>query len=328
MSDLKKLRASLENPAPLYLFYGEEAYLRRSFTRTLIEKTLPPNERDFNLEIFDGKENSPREIHNAVKTPPFLGEKRMVLARYTGLFAQGRQSDSAAMLKFLDDIPGVLLFIEEEVDKRTALYKAFAAREAAWELNTPASNDLLKWSAREFKIAGYEISVEALTFFLAIIENNMDALEQERKKLIAYCFESKKITIEDIRAICVPTPEARIFEMLRTLCEGNVSEALKEYHILLRAREEPLVILSMFSRQFRLLLGVSELSGSDSEVARILGVRDFALRELKKQAKNYTIARLESALFAARDTDVAIKTGKIEAKTGIETLLIEFGKIR
>ena len=46
----------LKNIAPVYFLYGEERYLIDRATRQLIEATVQPDLKDFNLDIFYGNE--------------------------------------------------------------------------------------------------------------------------------------------------------------------------------------------------------------------------------------------------------------------------------
>ena len=64
---LKELKNQLKENAlgSLYLFHGEEAYLRDFYLSEMKKRILTPGLEDFNLHTIQGKEANPRVISEA-----------------------------------------------------------------------------------------------------------------------------------------------------------------------------------------------------------------------------------------------------------------------
>jgi DNA polymerase-3 subunit delta len=81
----------------------------------------------------------------------------------------------------------------------------------------------------------------------------------ELQKLIVFAGEKAVIGEEDVEAVVGKTKEDRVFDLTNALSEKNAPAALLALQALLDQGELPLMILSMVSREIRLLLQASIL---------------------------------------------------------------------
>jgi len=105
------------------------------------------------------------------------------------------------------------------------------------------------------------------------------------------------------------------------LPESGLAQTLRR---LLDTGEHPLGLLAMIARQFRLLIQVKELKAEGAtppDVAKRLGIHPFPARKLTNQATHFTAAQLEAVYRHLLDTDVAIKSGEIEAEVALDLLV-------
>jgi DNA polymerase-3 subunit delta len=93
----------------------------------------------------------------------------------------------------------------------------------------------------------------------------------------------------------------------------------------LLADNEPMQLFGMIIRQFRLLIQTRELleSGSGAkDLPRFLDVPGFVADKLARQARSFeSLAQLEQIYRHLLETDVAIKTGKIEDTLALDLLV-------
>ena len=112
--------------------------------------------------------------------------------------------------------------------------------------------------------------------------------------------------------------------MVDALGRRDGRTAAQTLHRLLEAGEHPLGLLAMVVRQFRLLIQVKELrteGASSQEIANALGLHPFPASKLHNQANHFTAAQLETVYRHLLDTDVAIKSGEIEAEVALDLLV-------
>jgi DNA polymerase-3 subunit delta len=303
-----------------YLLYGEERFLVAHYADAL--------GKGFDRDVFEGVIPS-AQIILAADAFPFLAEKRAVYVRESRLFSTGRKADSDSMADYIPQIPEetLLIFVETDVDKRGRLYKKVAEHGRAVECTPLNPPDLSRWVQKKCREKDKSISPAAAEQLMRSAAHSMTALVAEIEKLAAYVGTRPSVTSEDITALCTPTLQTRIFDLLAAMGRGNTGQALTLYQNMLRMKEQPLMILAMLIRQFRILLQCK--CGQDKKIpkpdmAKEFGLRTFMVDEALTQARRYTAERLLNALADCQDTDLRIKTGRVEAEPGVELLIIKY----
>jgi DNA polymerase-3 subunit delta len=90
--------------------------------------------------------------------------------------------------------------------------------------------------------------------------------------------------------------------------------------------EQPLRLLGMIARQYRLLIQAKALQAQGvkpPEMARTLSVADWTVPKLLNQANRHTFAALERDMARILAADEAIKTGKLSDREAMDVLLAE-----
>ena len=313
-----------------YLFYGMETYLIKDYEAALTKAILPDGAEIMNHDIFEEKRATAAAIMDAAETMPFLNEKRLVTVRNSEFFQKGGRKEEGDKLKeFLADLPDTvcLLFIEEKAEKTNGLYKAVAKYGQAVEFKKPTEKDLGTWIKKRCKDNGMEMSEGVLNLFLQTVDHDMENIDGELQKLIAYKGEEAEVKAEDIRAVCTVSLEARVFDLVRAVAEKRPEKAVQVYRTLLSMKESPYMVLSLITRQFRLILETMLLSKSgmtNDMIAAKLEIRDFAVKEYLRQSKRFPAEGWKKALRDCLQADLDIKTGKAQEETAVEMLIMKY----
>ena len=332
--DYKELNKQITNKvfSGVYLFIGDEDYLKDKYAERIITAHLSFEERQMNLSKFT-QDHDLNAISEIILAAPFLAEKRIVIIKNSGFFeptARGKAANTPVKpdktARLLDEIPGsaILVFIENKADKRLALYKTVLKLGVVTEFKTPSDNTLVDWVIREAKNNGRVIAPPDAAYFVQVTVNNMYAKLSELNKLIDYSEEI--ITKHDIDTLTVKSSEANIFELVDAIAKKNVRTALKKYDDLLRLREHPIMTLAMIARQFRLIhiCAVLKKQGkSASEIARLTNLQDFVVKNILSQSRNFTGDAPQRILRYCLETDISIKTGLINEKLGVLLVIVK-----
>jgi len=309
-----------------YLFYGEEKYLISLYESKMKEFIASAGEASMNIDIFFEKENI-SNILNTAETMPFFSEKRLIIVKNSGLFSAGRKDDSHAMAEGIKNLPesSILLFIEDNVDKRGVLYKTAVKIGSCIEFKKPTESELITWVVREMKARDIAIDKSSAIHLLRAVSGGMENIYTELLKLAAYCADKQAVSESDIDAICTKGLEMRVFGLVNALVMKDSALALQIFANLMEIKESPIMVLSLIARQFRLILACAEMKGrSSSEIASALGVSPFALKDSMKQAANYKKEELLSAISDCLEADYAIKSGKMGDKLALEILIVKY----
>ena len=311
---------------PPRLLHGDERYLISLRLAEICAGLLPPGAELMNRDFFEGKSVPAGQIIDAAMTAPFLCETRVVIVSGSGLFAAGRKDDSERVADFLDEIPDstALIFVEDSVDKRGRLYKTMIRLGEATECKTPGEKEMISWACGEAKKAGKTLPRECAAVMLRTVAQDMHSVKNELDKVIAYAGERREIAVSDVRAVCSPSLAARVFDLVDAVGNHNIKAALEIYGAMLLMREEPLRILAMIARQFRYMLLCAHFSAkgmSPGEIADRLSLRGFAAGEYLRQGAGRSAAGMKKILEDCLEADIAIKTGQIGDKLGVEMLI-------
>lgn len=311
-----------------YLLFGEEAYLKIQYKEKLIH-ALNPDDDTMNFTKYEGKGIEVREMIDLCETMPFFADHRVVLVENSGFF-KNKCDELADYMKTLPDYLR-LVFVEEEVDKRSRMYKAVKACGSIGEFKQQDEKTLMRWAAGILGKNGRKITQRDVELLLSMTGTDMGNLRMELEKLISYTEGREVVTGEDIRAVCTTQTTNKIFDMVRAVTEKNQKRALDLYYDLLMLREPPMRILFLLAKQFRQICLTKKLSEeglSQTEIASKLGVPSFVVRNLESCARAYTVEELENAVRDFVDAEEAVKTGTLGDVLSVELLIVKYSSAR
>ncbi len=312
----------------VYLFSGDESYLRNQYSETL-KKALVADDDTMNYSYFTGNGVNVSEIISIAETMPFLSEHRVVKISDSDIF----KTQSEGFPEFLKNVPEetVIIFSEGSPDKRSKLYKAIAANGRIIDCSKPSEDVLKRWVLSKIKKENKEITGRALFEFLSRCGNDMLNISNELEKLICYTGDKTEIAVEDVEAICSEVIEDKIFDMIDSMSSHSGSKAMKLYNNLLMIKVPPVKILTLITRQYNILYRIKELKerGTDRKsLPKLAGVPPFALDKYLSIASRYKNDELYYALRKCADADRDFKTGKITDTLAVELLIVEFSQIK
>ena len=326
----KKVRQALNAqikegaPARIFLLYGDERFLVRSYRDRL--KAAIIGDDTLNLNIFRGEKAVLEEVEDLAQTAPFFAEKRLIIIEESGWFkGESRLSEV---------LPGVpestyLIFTESAADARTKAFKTLAKLGMAAELGLQSDAELSGWIAKKADRSGRKITRGAVQLVLDRVGNEMSLLDAELEKLIAYTEGREVIAEPDVEAVCSERFEDRVFDMIDRVFEGRRESALALYEELLALREPPIRILVLIERHCYTLLTVRELldaGAGRAEITAQCGFRDSFYARYAAQARRVSRERLSAAVQAAAQADDDIKNGRLDEKLAVELLLMRFSE--
>ncbi len=304
----------------VYLLYGEETFLKKSYKNKLKEAVL--GDDTMNYHYFEGKGLNLSEIMGLADTMPFFAEKRLILIEDSGLF----KGSADELVQYLPNIPDTtcMLFVENQVDKRSRMYKAVKKVGYAAEMTRQDSGQLARWAAGLLAKEGKKITGSTMELFLSKTGDDMENIRSELDKLISYTLGRDVITAQDVETICTTQVTNKIFDMVTAISSRRTRQAMELYEDLLILREPPMRILFLIARQFNQLLLVKDMSEkgiAKSEMASRLKLPPFVVGKMLPQARAFTREQMLSYVRLCVDTEEAVKQGRLQDRLAVELLV-------
>ena len=155
---LKQLKQDLKagTLGRLYVFHGEEAYLRDFYLGEMKKALLSGGLEEFNLHTLPAKECDPKALGQVVDCLPMMSQRTMVVVSDYDLF-KAPAPDREALAALFDDLPEYvcLVFvydlIEYKPDARTKLAAALKRRGSVVKFTRQDQGDLVDWIRRRFR---------------------------------------------------------------------------------------------------------------------------------------------------------------------------------
>ena len=308
----------------IYLLYGEENYLKKQYKERFVKAMLPDGDT-MNYAYYEGKGVDIKEVIDLAETLPFFAERRLLVFENTGFF----KSSGADLADYIKEMPQTtyFIFVEEEVDKRSKLYKAVKAKGHIVELPFQDETTLKRWILGNVKREGKQMSEASAGYFLGKVGTDMQNIQGELEKLFCYTLHRDVIIPEDIDAVCINQIGNHIFEMVNAVAEKKQRRALDLYYELLALKEPPMRILFLLVRQYRILFHVQSLQVKGygrKEIAAKAGLHPFAAGKYMEQTRYFKMEELRAVLEESAELEERVKTGRLTDTLAVELFLVKY----
>lgn len=329
----------------IYLFYGEETYLLETRVKK-IKKEYQQLILGINFIQID--DTNVEELIADLETPAFGFDKKLIIAKNTGIFKKEKKTTkSDSKKKKVDDIKLPLnekiakyiqgnleelkntvdlVFVEQEVDKN-ALYQTI---EKVGEVKEFALLKLPDLIANIKKIAvAYKVNIDDATakYLVECCGTSMQDLINELRKLIEYKGENSNITKQDIDLLCTKQIQAVIFDLTDNLGKKETSKALEIYNGLISNKEPIQKILITLYNHFKKLYIIKIAEKYNEDVATAMNLKPnqlFLVSKYKTQARYFETQELREVIEALIDLDANYKIGLISLEIGLEAILCRY----
>jgi len=328
----------IEKMPAVSLYYGVESFLMEEACNQL-RSQVPKEEQDWNLLVLDLDDTPLEQVIQEAETPSFFGGKRLILAKNASFFTTAKPKREQnhnidALLSYLgrpsEGTALVFTVGNEKLDKRKKLVKQMEKVASVTKFDMLKGQALLKWVEERFRYYGVKIKRDVCIHFIQVVGNDLRLLDQECRKLANYIGEKGMIHEEIISQLIPRTLESNVFQLTEKLAEKKIPDVWQIWEDLLTQKEEPIRILALMTRQFRLLYQTKVLSARGmgvSEIAKMLGVHPYPIKLAVSHSGAFSEKQLKKCLAMAIAADQDIKSGKIEKVQAVEQIFLKIHRI-
>lgn len=321
----------------LYLLYGEELFLLENVLKK-IKNLFGECIKGINYIQID--ETNYSELIADIETPSFGYEKKLIIARNTGLFKKEGKRRNVELAKIREKVniyikenieiinaSVVLVFVEEETDNKQELYTTIEKLGVVCKFDYQKPIQIekrIKEICHSYKV---EIPDNTARYFIECCGTNMQELINEIRKLIEYTGEGGNIQKEDIDKLSIKKLESVIFDLTDSLGKKEIAKALEVLKNLISAKEPLQKILITLYNHFKKLYFVKLSLKYNKDIIASLNLKPnqtFLVNKYKIQAKYFKEEELQNILQYVRDLDYQYKNGRIDLQVGLESILCKY----
>ena len=321
------------------IVWGENDYLKKEYLNSLISKYTSPDQESFSqVSYCNGKSASIEELQTTLMTVPFFTEFHLVIIynlfeRFKNLANNTSKQTKNANHKDWDQIVALLtnlpnqktiVLVEDLYPENKIVQKEIHEFIDSKEFKTIAYLELENWISKKLLDNGKKISNRNARLIADYVGNDMWTLSNEIEKIINYC-QDESLEEEHLEILINNPKEMKIFKLVDLLLDENIAVSFRNIPSIFESGYSTQYLLSMLSRQMRLLIIAKQLSSMNSSKTIYkdkLGIySDYVIDNIISQVGNRDMDVLLKLYEKISELDIAIKTGAINENIVFDNLI-------
>lgn len=323
----------------VYMFYGEENYLKEHYVNKLKDMVVDSAFADFNLHQYDGKNTSMSEILQDAEMMPMMAEKVFILVHDYPLDKSSADIDE--LKEFFKDVPDtcVLVFWFDSItvdpkknSKWNGIINAFAKAGSAVNLERRTEGDLAKTIISSAKKRHCTIDSSNARYLISVVGSDIRTIFNELEKICGFVGEGE-ITRDHIDSLAVKCLQARVYDLSKYILAGNSDMAYGVLNTLFAQKEEPIAILSVISACYIDMYRVKcakAANENEMELSKYYSYkgRDFVIRNAARDCRSISFESLRSAIDTLSLTDEKMKSTAVDKNLLLEETVAKLLMLR
>lgn len=219
-----------------------------------------------------------------------------------------------------------VLLVEQQLDKRTTLYKLLKKLATLEEFTELDETTAAEWAGSFAKNEGGRLDSRTARYLVAHVGSNQLQLKNELEKLIAY---DPNITQATIDELVEKTPQESVFLLLELAFGGQKKAALELLDSMERAHDDPFQLVSMLIWQTHILAVVASAENTaDAQIAKDAKLSPYVVQKTRALVRRLSRSQLKQIIDVIIACDTNLKTSSAEPWRVLEQALIQLVTVR
>jgi DNA polymerase III subunit delta len=298
-----------------FLVRGDDVGLVAQEARTLIDRLVGEREASFVVEEHgsSGEDLDVRAVVDACLTPPFLGDRRVVVVRDVGRVSA---SDASGLVAVVSEPleSTFLVLIGGAGTVPQGIVKAVGSAGELIDASPGTGRDRTSWVTAQLRDGPLKFDGAARARLQEHLGDDLGRLAGIVDSLVAANGEGASISVQELEPFLGSAGSVPPWELTDAIDSGSIPAALGALRRMLDAGgRHPTEVIGVLHRHYANMLRLDGVEGSDpTEAARVLGVRSpYVAKKAIEQGRRLGSERIAQAvrLLADADLDVKGRTG-------------------
>lgn len=294
----------------VHLLTGDDESLVLSALSDLVRQLVGDGDRALMVDDFDDNEYLLSAVVDAAQTPPFLSDRRVVIARGVGRFAA---DDVPPLVQYLaDPLPSTdLVLVGGGGRIPKALTDAMKAAGAVTiDTSPPKGKDRSGWFAEHVRASGLRLDPQAVQVLSSWLGEDAGRLQGIVETLVSTYGTSATLKVADVEPFLGEAGGVPPWDLTDAIDKGDTTRALQLLHRMMRAGERhALAMMSILHGHYSKLLA---LDGSDARdeasAAAVMGIKPgFPARKALDQYRRLGSSGVTRAIALLAQADLDLR---------------------
>jgi DNA polymerase III delta subunit len=308
----------------LYLFLGQEGFLKKQSLDRLKAKVCPGVSVALNYEEFSAGEDDLNRITDCARTAPFMARYRMLVVKDADRFSR---EEKDALVSFLDSLPSnvVMVLAADSLLPADPFYKIAARRGKVMTFEPLNGDSLYRWITERFADLKKRIQPAAVRLLQENIGNDLAGLDTAIELLATFVGKAEVVTQADVEGLVGKDLTAGAYQIVDAIGSKDADSALRILQGLGKDPKAVFGLLGLMGWQLRRIWRAKKMADQRMPLARIAqsaGVPQRLKDSFLRQMNNFSAQELESAIKALLKLDKDIKSKALQPWRALELLII------
>lgn len=315
-----------EDRKPIYVFCGEEKFFLDKLQEAT-ESLIPAEHRDFNFDLLYGRDTTPEQVVDIVRSYPMMAEQRLVIVRdflslnITSYNQTGSGGGLDSLLPYLENPNPTTLLVLIDPKKpsgATKLGRTIKKSDHARLFEFEEVPDyrlpdwIIEWISSHYS---RKINPPAAQMLAQFVGSNLQLLSTEIDKVCTFVDSSEIIKKSHIKKVIGLYREYSVFELKDALIDRDLEQSLFIAEQMLQQSKadtgEIIRSVGFFYNMFSNIWQIRRLAAQGSskkQVQNELGINNrWYFNNLWKDASTFKLHEMPRLFEALLDADRAAK---------------------
>jgi DNA polymerase-3 subunit delta len=256
-----------------------------------------------------GEDVDVRAVVDACLTPPFLGDRRVVVVRDAGRIGT---SEATALVSVVTDLPehSFLVLVAGGGTVPQALVKAVTSTGQQVDASVGTGRERSSWVADHLREAPLRFDAAARSKVQSHLGDDLARLAGLVDSLVSAYGENAAISVAELDPFLGSAGSVPPWDLTDAIDSGSIPAALSALRRMLDAGgRQPTEVIGVLHRHYANMLRLDGVVGTDStEAAQLLGVRSsFVAKKAMEQGRRLGGERVAQAITLLADADLDVK---------------------
>jgi len=305
--------------ASVYLIKGSDPVLQADRARDLVHELVGDGDRSMVVDEFEGDDYELAAVVNSAQTPPFLSDRRVVLARHAGRFTTADLV--TPMVEYLDDpletSSIVLVWEKAPTQQRVGNVPkslATAVKESGGETistGAPSGKGRSSWVNEQIAAADVSVTGAGAKLIESTLGDDVNRLRSILEVLASTYGPDESLGPDEIAPYLGESGSVPPWELTDAIDRGDIPLALENLARMLGAGgRHPLQLLASLQTHFGRMLALDGAAvGGEKAAAEYLGMKGstFPAKKALAQSRKLGSDGVRQAALLLSDADVDLR---------------------
>ena len=304
-------------PKPVYLVRGDDPILLADAVRTLTATLVGDDDAGLAVEEIDLEAHDDHGVGallDACLTPPFLTDRRVVIARPAGIL---NAEDGARVVQYLDDPLDTTVLVLVGGGGTVPPKLVAAVKKQGEQIDAAAprqQRDRTSWLVERVRRADVKLDNRAAQRLGEHLGEDVNRLAGILDVLTAAYGVGATVTMEQLEPFLGDAGGVAPWDLTDAVDKGDAATALTHLHRLVHGGDRhPLVVLATLHRHFGQMLRLDGAGvRNEQEAATLLGLKGstFPAKKALTQSRKLGGAKIQRAIALLAEADLDLRGQK------------------